>query len=152
MSSQSCDLSAEIYGVYQSSNKHVKKFFCEETQSLQRFCWPCGCSLRLGCRAAASVDNGATVCERGQLTLQLQHFPSKAELPSPGLSVWTAGKYLLLTFAIELSVRKSVKRRFIHFFTAWKWKYSAKFLKSDILMVYLMFEKLVNGASNFCSN
>lgn len=64
VSSQSCDLYAEIYGVHQSGNKHIKKLFYRETQSLQYFCWTCGYSLHLGYLAPASMRNNATVCVR----------------------------------------------------------------------------------------
>lgn len=79
VSSQSCDLYAEIYGVHQSGNKHIKKFFYRETQPLQYFCWTYGYSLHLGYLAPASMKNNATVCMRVDCFMfPHQHFSSKA--------------------------------------------------------------------------
>lgn len=151
MSSQSCDLYAEIYGVHQSGNKHIKKFFYRETQPLQYFCWTYGYSLHLGYLAPASMKNNATVCMRVDcLCSRINTFSPKLQFPS-AWPVCLDGCKIFTAHLRYRTVQTKVCKTQVSFISLPYWRIVV-FFKSNILTAYLIFEKFVNGASNFCSN
>lgn len=114
VSSQSCDLEAEIYGGHQSSHKHIKTFFLKETWSLRYCCWTYVWSLHLCYLALVYLGNNAAICERGTAYVLASTLSFQSWFPSSWPSCLRGWKMLSAVFIRELSIQSAQNTGFFH--------------------------------------